>query len=186
MDENPATIDPAVTVAQLAAAIAATDGATSQSSLANGGLEELAEESESVGDADPIELAENHERTIHDGFPLVDSDGDLTGIVTYGDLIRAIARDQEDRPVGGFGTRDFVVGYPDERLFDAVVRMAEHDIEQVPIVNRDDEEDLVGWLDAQDLMTSALQKLEEEQVREEGRLSGYLRSDTDGESWSWL
>lgn len=35
-------------------------------------------------------------------------------------------------------------------------------------------------------MTSALRQLEEEQVREEGHLSGYLRSDTDGQGRSWL
>lgn len=45
---------------------------------------------------------------------------------------------------------------------------------------------LVGWLDSQDLMTTALRKLDEEQVREEGRLSEYLPSGTGNRQRSWL
>ncbi|WP_254546790.1 chloride channel protein [Halomarina pelagica] len=179
MDEKPAILNPGVTVAQLAATIAETENATSQSPIANGGLEQAVDESGAIADAEPLELAEDPERTIHDGFPIVDSGGALESIITYGDLVRAIARDHGDRTVGELGTSDLVVGHPDERLFDAVVRMADHDIEQLPIVPRDDETTLVGWLDSQDLMTSALRKLEEEQIREEGRLSGYVRTITD-------
>ncbi|WP_254545287.1 chloride channel protein [Halomarina pelagica] len=174
MDEKPAVINPGVTVAQLAATVAETDDSTSRSPIANGGFEAAIDESESIADAEPIDLAPNDERTIHDGFPIVDSDGALTGVITYGDLVRAIARDQEDRTVGELGTSELIVGYPDERLFDTVVRMAENDIEQLPIVSRADETELVGWLDSQHLMTSALRQLDEERVREEGRLSGYI------------
>lgn len=186
MNKQPALLNPDVTVAQLAVTIAETEGSTSQSPVANGALEELADESATIADAEPLELAENSERTIHDGFPIVDSGGSLTGIITYGDLVRAIARNQEEQMVSDIGTTDLVVGYPDEQLFDAVVRMAEHDIEQLPIVSQEDEADLVGWLDSQDLMTSALRQLEKEQVREEGYLSGYIGSVTDGRGRSWL
>lgn len=186
MDEKPVTLNPDVTVAQLAATIADTEDTTSRSPAANGGLNETIQNSETGADAEPIDLNANSGRTIHDGFPIVDPDGSLIGIITYGDVVRAIARDQEHRPVGELGTSDLVVGHPDEQLFDTVVRMAEHDIEQLPIVPEDDETELVGWLNSQDLMTTALRKLEEEQVREEGRLSGYLPSVTNNRQQSWL
>lgn len=173
MDEAPATLDPDVSVAQLAATIAETDDST-QSPAANDELETMLAASESITEAESIELVEDSERTIHDGFPIVDSDGSLVGIITYGDLVRAIARDQADRTVGELGTRELVVGHPDERLFETVVRMAENDIEQLPIVPRTDETELIGWLDSQNLMTSALRQLDEERVREEGSLSGYV------------
>lgn len=174
MDEAPAILDPEVSVAQLAATIAETDDSSSQSPAANDELEAMLASSESIADAEPLDLSENSERTIHDGFPIVDSDGSLVGIVTYGDLVRSIAREQADQTVGELGTKELVVGHPDERLFETVVRMAENDIEQLPIVPRGDETELIGWLDSQNLMTSALRQLDEERVREEGRLSGYV------------
>lgn len=174
MDEKPAIINAGVTVGQLAATVAETDTSSSRSLIANGGLEELTDDSDAIAEAEPLDLAEDSERTIYDGFPVVDSDGSLVGIITYGDLVRAIARSEEERPVGELATTELVVGYPDERLFEPVVRMAEHDIEQLPIVSRDDETELIGWLDSQHLMRSALRQLDEERVREEGRLSGYI------------
>lgn len=186
MDGKPVTLDPDVTVAQLAATIADTESSSLRSPATNGGLDEAIPESEAIADTEPIELGEDSDRTIHDGFPIVEPDGSLVGIITYGDVVRAIARDQEHRPVSELGTGNLVVGHPNERLFDAVIRMAEHDIEQLPIVSEDDETELVGWLDSQELMTTALRKLEEEQVREEGRLSGYVRTITPDRQRSWL
>lgn len=174
MDTNPASIDPGVTAAQLAATIAGTGTSSPESSVADGGLERFVDEANEVAEADTIELAEESEQTVHDGFPIVDSGGELVGVITYGDLVRAIARGDGDRTVTDVGTTDLIVGYPDERLFETVIRMAEADIEQLPIVPRDDEVELVGVLDSQNLMTSALRQLDDERVREEGRLSSYL------------
>lgn len=186
MDEKPATIDPSVTVAQLLATIAETNISASQSSAANGGIDELSDESEAMANAETIELAEESDQTIHDSFPIVDSDGTLMGIITYGDMVRAIARNEANQTVAELGTSELIVGHPDERLFETVVRMAENDIEQLPIVPREDETELIGLLDSQDLMTSALHQLDEEQVREEGRLSRYINSVADKRRQSWL
>jgi len=115
-------------------------------------------------------------KIIHDGFPIVDAAGDLCGIVTYGDIVRATAYGNGGESVHTHGTHELVVGHPDERLFDAVVRMADHGIEQLPIVARDAPTRLIGLLDSQHLMSSALHKLNEDLIREEGQLSGLFRS----------
>lgn len=184
MDEDPACIDPGVTLAQLAATVAQQGDDNPRSSAdAVGGDGDLV--SRAAAEVEPLDLGGDADRTIHDAFPVVDADGSLVAIVTYGDLVRALARDEGHRTVGQVATGDLVVGHPDERLFDAVVRMADHGIEQLPIVPRDDETELAGLLDSQDLMTTALRKLEEENVREEGHLSRFVRSVADRDR-SWL
>ena len=177
MDENPVTIAPDVTVAQLAATIAETSRSASQPHAARKDqMSEVAANSEAIVDADRIELGSHSERTIHDGFPIVDSDETIVGIITYGDIVRAIARGEESQAVSKLGTTDLVIGYPDERLFEAVVRMAENGIEQLLIVPRENDTKLIGLLDSQDLMTSALRQLDEERVREEGLIRGYINT----------
>jgi CIC family chloride channel protein len=111
--------------------------------------------------------------TLHEALPLIDPDDGLVGIVTYGDLLRAMTQDKGDASVIEVGTTDLVVGYRDERIFEAAIRMASDDIEQLLIVSRDDPSELVGLLDSQNLMTSALRQLEEEQVREEGKFTSF-------------
>lgn len=74
----------------------------------------------------------------------------------------------------GSSTDELVVGHLDERLFDAVVRMADHDVEQLPIVDRDDDTELLEWLDSQDHMTTALRKLEK-RAGPRGRQSQWIR-----------
>lgn len=91
------------------------------------------------------------------------------GIVTYGDLLRASANDGAEITVAEAGTTDLVAGHPDEQLFEAAVRMSSNDLEQLPIVDRDSG-DLLGLVDLQNLMTSAMRQLEDEQVRETGKL----------------
>ncbi len=45
----------------------------------------------------------------------------LQGLVTQGDLLRAIQADPAgEMPVIDAGTRSLIVAYPDERVFDAV------------------------------------------------------------------
>ena len=174
MDDAPVTIPPDVTVAQLVATVTDTDadGDTGPGpATPNGGANSVFE---SAGaDAEPADVADERDRTLHDGFLIVDDDDELRGIITYGDMVRAIVREADEQSVAECGTTDLVVGYPDERLFEGVVRMAEHDIEQLPVVARGTESELLGLLDTEDLMTSALRQLEEEQVREEGHLSRY-------------
>ena len=65
----------------------------------------------------------------HQALPIVDSDGRLQGLVTQGDLLRALQVDPEGRlSVLDAGARSLVVAYPDERVFDAVTKMLENNI----------------------------------------------------------
>jgi len=104
------------------------------------------------------------------GVPIVDASGSLAGIITRSDLMRALASDAtRSVAVIDAGTRDLIVGYPDETLRDAVARMLANDIGRLPIVERADRTRLVGYLGRAGVMRARMRLYEEENVRERGR-----------------
>ena len=84
-------------------------------------------------------LADGHPDFVRrQGTLIVDSDGLLVGIITRGDVVRAL---QQSSPAAvtvlQAGNSNPVVTYPDELLHDAVARMLEHDIGRLPVVDRE-------------------------------------------------
>lgn len=90
----------------------------------------------------------------HHGFPVVDDDNHLIGIVTGQDVNHAIRtrRGGRDLPVGEIACRDLVVAYPDETLDAAWERMQLHHVGHLPVVARDDDGRLLGYLTKGDLI----------------------------------
>jgi len=109
-----------------------------------------------------------------DALPILDAGGSLVGLITYGDIVRAVAAGGERKTALEAGTDRLRVAYVDERLWEAMVRMARYDIEQLPVVSREDPRRLVGWLNAQRAVKSALSRVDEERRREEGWFSRLL------------
>jgi chloride channel protein, CIC family len=106
-------------------------------------------------------------------WPLLDSDGRLAGIVTRGDLVRMIERDESgEMTLLEAGSNKPIVTYPDELLEQAVDKMVRHDIGRLPVVQRSDPKQLVGYLGRTGIATGWRQIFEEERVREEGWLTG--------------
>ncbi len=112
----------------------------------------------------------------HHALPIVDSEGRLQGLVTQGDLLRALPEDPEGKmSVLDSGTRSLVVAYADERVFDAVTKMLENNIGRLPVVDRNDPQKMVGYINRANVMGSWRGHLHAESVREHGWLRG-LRS----------
>ncbi len=88
--------------------------------------------------------------TGHQGFPIVDTDGRLIGIITGRDVVKAVKEDP-NRPAIAAAHKKLTVAYPDETLDDAWNRMAEYDIGHLPIVSRGDSTKLVGFITKGDL-----------------------------------
>jgi chloride channel protein, CIC family len=103
------------------------------------------------------------------GIAVVDDEGQLVGIITRGDLLRAIEQGADgNTTVLDAGTRRLVIAYPDELLGEAVTKMLRNDIGRLPVVTREDPRRLVGYLGRAAVMAARLRRLEEEQVREQG------------------
>ncbi|HEY0557652.1 MAG TPA: chloride channel protein [Thermoanaerobaculia bacterium] len=104
------------------------------------------------------------------GIPIVDARGELAGIITRSDLMRAMESEQ-GRAAGVLeaGTRDLIVAYPDELLRDAVSRMLANDIGRLPIVDRQDRRRLLGYLGRAGIMRARVRLFQEENLRERGR-----------------
>jgi CIC family chloride channel protein len=103
------------------------------------------------------------------GIPIVDARGELAGIITRSDLMRAMESEQgRAASVLEAGTRDLIVAYPDELLRDAVARMLAHDIGRLPIVDRQDRRHLLGYLGRAGIMRARVRLFQEENLRERG------------------
>ena len=101
------------------------------------------------------------------GTPIVDAEGRLAGIITRGDVLRAL----EQAPTGELtvlqaGRRELIVTYPDEPVQTAVAKMLRNEVGRLPVVSRADPTKLVGYLGRTGIMEARLRGLEEEDLRE--------------------
>jgi len=105
----------------------------------------------------------------HQGLFIVDTEGKLEGVITRGDVLRALDQDAS----GGInvleaGSRNLVVAYPDELVSQASDKMLRNNIGRLPVVERSDPQKLVGYLGRHGVMAARLRRLHEEHVREPG------------------
>ena len=104
--------------------------------------------------------------------PIVDEKGRLAGIITRGDVVRAIEQELGgDKTVIEAGSRNLVVTYPDELLHDAVTKMLRNNIGRLPVVSRESPDKLIGYLGRSSIMAARILRLEEEQLRERGLIT---------------
>lgn len=107
--------------------------------------------------------------TRHQGLPIVDDQGRLAGLITRGDLLRALEVDPEGKQsVLEAGAQPPIVAFADESLYDAAARMLKRDIGRLPVVDRLDPTRLIGYLGRSGVLSARLRVLEEEHVREQG------------------
>jgi CBS domain-containing protein len=105
----------------------------------------------------------------HHALPILDEEGRLAGIITRGDVLRALESEPAgNRSVLDAGNDAVIVAYPDETLHDALDKMLHNDIGRLPVVSREEKNRLVGYLGRARLLEGRVRKLEEESVREPG------------------
>jgi chloride channel protein, CIC family len=113
----------------------------------------------------------------HQGLFIVDQEGKLAGLITRGDVLRALDQDASGViTVLDAGSKELVVTYPDELISEASDKMLYNDIGRLPVVTRDDARQLVGYLGRNGVMAARLKRLHEEQVREPGWIPKPLSS----------
>ena len=112
--------------------------------------------------------------TRHQAFFVLGGDGKLAGVVTRGDVLRALEQDAN----GGLsvleaGNRNCVVAIAEEPLYDAVQKMLRANVGRLPVVSGQDADHVVGYLGRAAVLSARMKRIEEEGVREPGWLGAW-------------
>jgi chloride channel protein, CIC family len=100
-------------------------------------------------------LASEFLRTGRHGFPVLNEDGSLYGVVSLEDYRRITAAEPDsldDLTVRDIATQDVVTVFPDESVGTALRRMAPRDLSRMPVVARDDPRRLLGVVRRNDIV----------------------------------
>jgi CIC family chloride channel protein len=111
------------------------------------------------------------------GMPIITTDGKLVGVVTQGDLLRALQKD----PTGKLSIYDAgglrpITAYPDELAHDALYRMLQSNIGRLPVVMRADPDKMIGYLNRSSILSAWSRQIEDESLREHGWLDRLLKT----------
>lgn len=100
------------------------------------------------------ELALAFEETHHHGFPVLDDQEHLAGIVTLRDLERATNTGSlEGKTVADIATTtSLIVAYEDEPMWSALRKLGVGDIGRLPVVHRGHEREMVGVVRRKDII----------------------------------
>ncbi|HVU07493.1 MAG TPA: chloride channel protein [Verrucomicrobiae bacterium] len=97
---------------------------------------------------------------------IVDEKNELAGIITRGDLIRALEENHDgEMTVLEAGKREVRVTYPDEILHDAISDMLRNKIGRMPVVSREHPKKILGYLGRAAIVGARRKNLEEETIR---------------------
>jgi CIC family chloride channel protein len=111
------------------------------------------------------------------GLPIVSADDNLVGVVTQGDLLRALEEDPRGTmTVLAAGSHEPIVAYPDELVHDAMHRMLQHDIGRLPVVSRKNPQHMVGYFNRASLLGAWTRQIEDEGLREHGWIRKWRNS----------
>lgn len=113
----------------------------------------------------------------HQGMLVVDKEGKLAGVLTRGDVLRALEREGVVTVLEA-SSPDLVVTYPDETLHAASEKMLRYNVGRLPVVDRSDQRKIVGYLGRPGILAARVRRFEEESVREPGWFRGVRRGST--------
>jgi chloride channel protein, CIC family len=107
----------------------------------------------------------------YEAMLIVDSAGKLKGIVTRGDILRALDKDSSGgMTVEQAGSTKLVVTYPDELVSEAAAKLLQFEIGRLPVVDPNDERKILGYFNRAAILAARLRRLRDEHLREQGWL----------------
>jgi CIC family chloride channel protein len=101
----------------------------------------------------------NEDLMVHRGFPVLDSKGELVGMVTRPDINKALAKGETETLIKVIMTKDIIRCYPDENLKEALEKLAERDIGRIPVVERGNHNHLIGLITRENIIAAYNQAL---------------------------
>lgn len=103
------------------------------------------------------------------GTLIVDDQNRLVGIITRGDIVRALRQNQTaDVTVAEAGSTDITVAFPDETLHAALTKMLNRDVGRLPVVERHNLTRVVGYLGRAAILSARMRVHEEENILQRG------------------
>lgn len=102
---------------------------------------------------DVIQLMQRYH---HDGYPVLNRQGRLVGIITLGDIRDVPLEGRLGVPVGQVMQRDLEVVTPDQSLADAALALARRGVGRLPVVDPDDPRRLLGIITRSDILRAYL------------------------------
>jgi H+/Cl- antiporter ClcA/CBS domain-containing protein len=121
--------------------------------------------SQTVGDV-RARLATGDSSLTHQGFPVVDQNGDLVGVVTRRDVTDSAVA--PERTIFSIIKQSPKVVYSDSSLRDAADHMVVHHVGRLPVVDRDEPRKVVGIITRSDLLAAHAPRIEEARIRVTG------------------
>jgi H+/Cl- antiporter ClcA len=109
-------------------------------------------------------LATRERATSHQGFPIVDADGNLLGVVTRRDLLDPAV--DGSLTVGRLVSRRPAVVFEDNTLREAADHMVHEGVGRLPVVSRDEPHRVVGIISRSDLLAAHQHRLDAALVTE--------------------
>jgi chloride channel protein, CIC family len=113
----------------------------------------------------------------YEALLILDEGSKLAGIITRGDILRALDKDSAgEMTVLEAGNTRLVLAYPDELVSEAAVKLLHNNIGRLPVVDRVDQRKVVGYLNRASILAARSRRFQEEHVREPGWLGALARN----------
>lgn len=106
-----------------------------------------------------VELIKLFSTSRHHGFPVVDADGHLKGMVTIGDVETILDEDKSRLAVGDIETTNLITAYPEDSLHSVIGKLGDSEIGRIPVVDSRDSSKLLGVLRRHDLIKAYVKAL---------------------------
>jgi CBS domain-containing protein len=114
------------------------------------------------------------------GTMIVDEQGRLAGIITRGDIVRALRKEpSEVLTVLQAGGRELAVAYEDEPLHAALSKMLAKNVGRLPVVARNQPGKILGYLGRAAILSARMKIHDEENVRQRDSLWGSAKADVN-------
>jgi H+/Cl- antiporter ClcA/CBS domain-containing protein len=98
---------------------------------------------------------------------VVDDQGLIAGVITRGDLVKALQRDSSGRgPVLEVSRTEVIIAHPSETLQTAIARMLKHGVGRLPVVDETNPRKVMGYLGRADILAARANRHDEEERRE--------------------
>jgi CIC family chloride channel protein len=90
----------------------------------------------------------------HRGFPVLNQEGNLVGMVTTKDIFKAMSEGKMDMPIKEIITKEISTCYPSDNLKTALQKLGEKNVGRIPVVERENPNLLVGLITRENIIAA--------------------------------